>query len=110
MADYQNRFRIGKRNTKGRLEHAFYIERRQDGGIRLTKVSSDLSSRDRHLLFTHFGRPQEGVTGEYDEDKGVTYTITNKSKPGDPEHFMRACHAIPAPFSIMADNYEKYLR
>lgn len=110
MADYQNRFRIGRRNDKGRLEHAFYIERRQDGGIRMTKVAPGLTDRERHMLFTHFGQSKEGVTGGYDEDKGVVYTLTNKSKPGDPEHFMRACHAIPAPFSIMADNYKKHLR
>lgn len=109
MPDYQTKFRIGIRNPKThRLDFAFNIERPEGGGIRITGIKRRLSDQERHTLFSHFGRPKEGMRGGKVKDALVTsYTL---EEPGTPIHFERACRSVPAPFNVMSANYEKYLR
>ena len=104
-----SKFRVGRRNpATHRLDFAFYIERTDAGGLRITQIAHKLSDSERHLLLSHFGRPIAGVTGGLEE--GVRESHVTREEPGTPVHFMRGCNTLPAPFSTMSENYEKYLR
>lgn len=94
----QTTFRIGRRVGGGRIEHAFDIRRRDDGGIVLSNVSK-LTDQERFLLFSHFGSPMTDLCGTIDKGRAVTMLTTEK--PGEPLHFMRAVCQIPPPFTRM---------
>ena len=103
------KFRVGVRNpTTHRLDFAFNIERREDGGIRITQIRKRLSDTHRHLLFSHFGIPKSATVGKKEGDMFLTQWQTEE--PGTPIHFERSIASLPSPFFAMSDNYESYLR
>jgi hypothetical protein len=89
-------FKIG-REAKGKLVHAFDIQR-EGQGIKLSKVTS-LSDSEKHSVFAHFGRVHTMRTGGFEGDE--FWEGFKEVEPGTDDHFDHAVRHLPLPFRVM---------
>lgn len=88
------KFRVGRLEGK-KLEPAFDIERVDDGGIRISNVTS-LSDEERDLVFAHYGLTLRGKVVARGEQHFRSFS------PGTVAHFEQASHLLPEPFFLIA--------
>lgn len=87
------KFRVG-RKTASSVEYAFTLERKEDGGLRFTKIES-ISGTEQALVMSHFGMPRKALLGVRGEQHW------RPLKPGTQVHFEAAVSELPAPFVLM---------
>jgi hypothetical protein len=91
---------IGRIDKKGKFVHAFDVKHVQGGGIKLFNVTR-LSDAEKLIIFSHFGSPHKGMTGDETKD-GTMVEILNVTKPGTEEGFLRSVYSLPYPFEWMS--------
>lgn len=90
------KIKIGRRGgSTVALTHAFCIERKTDGGIRLSEIQS-MTDSEQAMILAHFGRTQRVILGVGGEQHYRTL------KPGSEQHFYAAVSEIPWPFGVMS--------
>jgi hypothetical protein len=87
-------YRVGKYEGR-KLKHSCHIERRADGGMRISKTCDGFTQQDIGILAAHFGRMLRTT-----EVVGVVQHRV-VLRPGSKQHFEHAVCVLPPPFALM---------